>query len=258
MKKIKLTITGCLGRMGQQLIKSSKNTKNFKLVSITENKIIKKRIFGLKSQLNSVSAFKNTNIIIDFTIPKCTLEVLKIATKLKKRVVIGTTGFSKKEENLIKKYSKKIPILKAGNMSLGINLLMYLTEIASKSLNNNFLSKVLEIHHKHKKDHPSGTALMLGKGIAIGKKKDFYKLIGKKYLNKKTFPYSKKINFNSIRKGEIIGNHKVLFSTGKETITLNHEAFDRALYSEGAFTAAKWLMNKKPGLYTMRDVLNFK
>ena len=258
MNKMKLTITGCLGRMGQQLVKSSRNSINFKLVSLTENRIINKKISGLRPQLNSVSAFKNANVIIDFTIPKCTLEVLKIAFKLKKRVVIGTTGFSKKEENLIKKYSKKIPILKAGNMSLGINLLMYLTEIASKSLGDNFLSKVFEIHHKYKKDHPSGTALMLGKGIATGKNKNFYNLMGKKYLNKKTFPYSKKINFNSIRKGEIVGNHKVLFSSGKETITLDHEAFDRALYSEGALTAAKWLMNKKPGLYSMRNVLNFK
>tara|TARA_B100000029_G_scaffold164961_1_gene161170 strand:- start:477 stop:1253 length:777 start_codon:yes stop_codon:yes gene_type:complete len=258
MKKINLSITGCLGRMGRQLIQSSKNTKNFRLVSITENRTINKKVSGLKPQLNSKSAFKNTNVIIDFTVPKCTLEVLKIASKLKKRVVIGTTGFSKKEETLIKKYSKKIPILKAGNMSLGINLLMYLTEIASKSLQDNFLSKVFEVHHKYKKDHPSGTALMLGKGIAVGKKKDFYKLLGKKYLNKKTFPYGKKINFNSIRKGEIVGNHKVFFSSGKETITLNHEAFDRALYAEGAFTAAKWLMRKKPGLYSMRDVLNFK
>ncbi len=258
MKKINLAITGCLGRMGQQLIKSSKKAKNFKLVSITENEIIKKKVFGLKPQLNSESAFKNANIIIDFTVPKCTLEVLKIATKLKKRVVIGTTGFSKKEEKLIKKYARKIPILKAGNMSLGINLLMYLTEIASKSLKNNFLSKVFESHHRHKKDYPSGTALMLGKGIAIGKKKNFYQLIGKKYLNKNSFPYNKKINFNSIRKGEIIGNHKVHFSSGKETITLNHEAFDRTLYSEGALTAAKWLMSKKPGLYSMREVLNFK
>jgi len=258
MNKIKLAITGCLGRMGQQVIKSTKNEKNFRLVAITENKIINKKVSGLKPQLNSIYAFKNTSVIIDFTIPKCTLEVLKIASKLKKRVVIGTTGFSKKEENLIKKYSKKIPILKAGNMSLGINLLMYLTEITSKSLGNNFLSKIFEVHHRHKKDHPSGTALMLGKGIAVGKKKEFYKLFGKKYLNKKTFPYSKKINFNSIRKGEIVGNHKVFFSSGKETITLDHEAFDRALYSEGALTAAKWLMSKKPGLYSMRDVLNFK
>jgi len=258
MKKIKLGITGCIGRMGQQIIKSLKNEKKFQLVSVTESRIINKKISGLKPQLNSKSAFKNVNVIIDFTVPECSLEVLKIASELKKRVVIGTTGFSKKEENLIKKYSKKIPILKAGNMSLGINLLMYITEIAAKSLGNSFLSKIFEVHHKHKKDYPSGTALMLGRGIAIGKNKDFYKIIGKKYLNKKSFPYSKKINFNSIRKGEIIGEHEVIFSSGKEVISLNHEAFDRALYSEGALTAANWLINKKPGLYSMRNVLNFK
>ena len=257
MKKINLVITGCLGKMGQQLIKSSKKLKNFNIVAVTENKIVNRKIFGLNPKLNSESVFKNSNMIIDFTVPSCTLEVLKIAAKLKKRVVIGTTGFSKKQENLIKKYSKKIPILKAGNMSLGINLLMYITEIASKSLGNNFLSKIFELHHQHKKDHPSGTALMLGKGLAIGKNKDFYKLMGKKYLNKKSFPYGKKINFNSIRKGKVIGEHEVAFSSGKEIITLNHEAFDRALYSEGALTAAKWLINKKPGLYSMRNVLNF-
>ncbi len=173
-------------------------------------------------------------------------------------MVIGTTGFTKKEEALIKKFSKKIPILKAGNMSLGINLLMYLTEITSASLGNNYLSKVFEIHHKHKKDYPSGTALMLGKGIAVGKNKDFYKIMGRKFLNKKKFPYGKKINFNSIRKGEIIGEHEVTFSSGKEIIKLNHEAFDRALYSDGAITAAKWLIKKKPGLYSMRNLLNFK
>ncbi len=244
--------------MGQQIIKSSKSDKNFKLVTVTENRIINKKVGGIKPDLNTISAFKRANIIIDFTIPKCTFEILKIALKLKKRVVIGTTGFTKKEEKLIKRYSKKIPILKAGNMSLGINLLMYLTEIASKSLGKNFLSKIFEVHHKHKKDYPSGTALMLGKGIATGKNIDFYKLIGKKYLNKKSFPYGKKINFSSLRKGEIIGEHEVKFSSGKEIITLNHEAFDRALYSEGALTAAKWLMTKKPGLYSMRNLMNFK
>ena len=258
MKKINLGITGCLGRMGQHLIKSSKKDKKFKLVALTENKIINKKIHGVQLTLNTKDTLKKTNVIVDFTVPKCTLEILKIATKLKKRLVIGTTGFSQKEENLIKKYSKRIPILKAGNMSLGVNLLMYLTEITSKSVGSNFLSKVYEVHHKHKKDYPSGTALMLGKGIAIGKNKDFYKLIGKKFLNKKIFPYGKKINFNSLRKSNVVGEHEVKFSSGKEIITLNHESFDRALYSEGALTAAKWLMGKRPGLYTMRDVLNFK
>ena len=258
MRKINLSISGCMGRMGQQLIQSSKKNRDFKLVSLTENRLINKKIAGLKPSKNSVEAFKKSSVIIDFTVPKCTLEILKIASKLKKRVVIGTTGFSKKEENLIKKFSRKIPILKAGNMSLGVNLLMYLTEIASKSLGKNFLSKIYEVHHKHKIDYPSGTALMLGKGIADGKKKNFYNLIGKKYLNKKTFPYAKKINFNSIRKGEVIGVHEVRFSSGKEIIKLNHESFDRALYSEGALTAASWLMSKKAGLYSMRDLLNFK
>ena len=258
MKKINLAITGCMGRMGQQFIKSVKSDKTFNLVAITENRIVNKKISGIKPQLNTEKALGKANVIIDFTTPKCTFEVLKIAAKLKIRLVIGTTGFTKKEEDLIKKFSKKIPILKAGNMSLGINLLMYLTEITSASLGNNYLSKVFEVHHKHKKDHPSGTALMLGKGIAIGKNKDFYKMMGKKYLNKKKFPYGNKINFNSIRKGEIIGEHEVTFSSGKEIITLNHEAFDRALYSEGALTAAKWLMKKKPGLYSMRNLLKFK
>ena len=258
MKKINLAISGCLGRMGQQIIKSSKKNKNFKLVTLTENKAISKKISGIKLDVNTEQAFKKTDVIIDFTVPDCTLDILKIASKLKKRVVIGTTGFNQKEEALIKKFSKKIPILKAGNMSLGVNLLMYLTEIASKSLNDEYFSKVFEVHHKHKKDYPSGTALMLGKGIADGKNKNLYNLMGKKFLNKKSFPYGKKINFNSIRKGEIIGEHEVTFSSGKEIIKLNHEAFDRALYSDGALTAAKWLVSKKPGLYSMRDLLNFK
>jgi len=258
MKKINLAISGCLGRMGQQLIKSSKNNKNFELTALTENKAINKKIAGIKLDVNTEQTFKKTDVIIDFTVPNCTLDILKIASKLKKRVVIGTTGFNQKEEALIKKFSKTIPILKAGNMSLGVNLLMYLTEIASKSLNEEYLSKVFEVHHKYKKDYPSGTALMLGKGIADGKNKNLYNLMGKKFLNKKSFPYGKKINFNSIRKGEIIGEHEVTFFSGKEIIKLNHEAFDRALYSDGALTAAKWLINKKPGLYSMRDLLNFR
>ena len=107
MKKIKLCISGCMGRMGMQLIKASNKNKNFKLISLTENRLISKKINGIKPNLNTEEAFKKANLIIDFTVPKCTFEVLKIAAKLKKRVVIGTTGFSKKEESLIKKYSKK-------------------------------------------------------------------------------------------------------------------------------------------------------
>ena len=210
MKKINLAISGCMGRMGQQLIKSSKKNKNFKLVTLTENRLINKKFNGVKPELNSEKAFKKTDVIIDFTVPNCTLEILKIASKLKikKKVVIGTTGFTRNQENQIKKYSKKIPILKAGNMSLGVNLLMYLTEIASKSLNDEYLSKIFEVHHKHKKDYPSGTALMLGKGIADGKNKNLYNLIGKKFLNKKSFPYGKKLILTQLEKVKLLVNTK--------------------------------------------------
>ena len=106
MKKINLSISGCMGRMGQQLIKSSKKNKNFKLISLTENRIINKKVSGINPTTNNIEAFKKTNVIIDFTVPKCTIEILKIASKLKKRVVIGTTGFSKKDEVLIKKFQE--------------------------------------------------------------------------------------------------------------------------------------------------------
>ena len=109
MKKINLAITGCMGRMGQQLIKSAKSDKNFKIVALTENRIINKKVSGIKPSLNTEQAFKKANLIIDFTVPKCTFEILKIAAKLKKKVVIGTTGFSKKDEILIKKFQQTLP-----------------------------------------------------------------------------------------------------------------------------------------------------
>ena len=108
MNKINLGISGCMGRMGQQLIRSSKKNKSFKLVTLTENMLVNKKFNGIKPELNSEKAFKKTDVIIDFTVPNCTLEILKIATKMKKKVVIGTTGFTRNQENQIKKYSKNI------------------------------------------------------------------------------------------------------------------------------------------------------
>ena len=257
MKKLKVSITGCLGRMGTQLIKTIKKNKQIQIVSVTEGKIGEKRKIGnLKIQKNSINAFKNTSVIIDFTTPNCTIEVLKIAKRLRKKVVIGTTGFGLKQEKYIKNISKFIPVLKAGNMSLGINVLIYLAELTSKSLGSKYLIKIMEEHHKHKKDYPSGTALMLGEGAAKGRGKSLKKIMGKKSLNENNFPFGKKINFSSKRKGEIVGNHSVLFSNNMEVINLTHNAYDRSLYSEGALHAAQWLTKKRPGYYSMRDVLN--
>ena len=257
MKKLKVSITGCLGRMGTQLIKTIKKNKQIQVVSVTEGKIEKKRTIGnLKIQKNSINAFRDASVIIDFTTPTCTIEDLKIAKRLRKKVVIGTTGFNLKQEKYIKNISKLIPVLKAENMSLGINVLMYLAELTSRSLGSKYLIKVMEEHHKHKKDYPSGTALMLGEGAAKGRGKSLKNIMGKKLLNKNNLPFGKKINFHSKRKGEIIGNHSVLFSNNKEIINLTHNAYDRSLYSEGALYAAQWLTKKRSGYYSMRDVLN--
>ena len=255
MKKINLAISGCLGRMGQQLIKSSKKNKNFKLVSLTENRSINKKFNGIKPELNSASAFKKTDVIIDFTVPNCTLEILKIASKLRKKVVIGTTGFTRSQENQIKKFSRKIPILKAGNMSLGVNLLMYLTEIASKSLNDEYLSKIFEVHHKHKKDYPSGTALMLGKSAAEARGQDLSSvksvsrdgIVGKRS--------SGEIGFAVLRGGDVVGEHTVSFSNTAERLELAHKATDRSIFGAGALRASLWAVKAKPGLYTLLDVL---
>ena len=193
MKKINLSITGCMGRMGQQLIRSAKKNKNFNLVSLTENRRLNKKIAGISPEFNSINAFKKAQVIVDFTVPKSTIEIIKIASKQKKKSSNRNNWFLQKRKKISLKNLKKIPILKAGNMSLGVNLLMYLTEIASKSLGKNFLSKVYEVHHKHKKDYPSGTALMLGRGIADGKNKNFYNLIGKNILIKSHFPMEIKL-----------------------------------------------------------------
>ena len=270
MNKLKIAITGCMGKMGLELIKSAKNNKNIEIVALTEDKIIKKNKIGnLIIKKNSIESFKNASVIIDFTTPICTMEVLKIASKLKKKIVIGTTGFNNKQENYIKKTSKKISILKAGNMSLGVNLLVYITEIISKHLDSNYLSRILDEHHKYKKIFPSGTAIMLGEAIAKGKSKKIFELMGKKMItknnvfkiirNKKSYylPSKNKINFLSTKSGETIGNHSVIMTNKKETINLTHEAHDRSLYSDGAIKAALWLKTKKKGLYSMKDLLNF-
>ena len=171
MKKINITITGALGRMGKILIKRISKNKNLKLFSLTDLKS-GKNVNGIKIQKNNLEAFKKTDVIIDFSRPKASLEVLNYAKKLKKKVVIGTTGFTKQQNNLIKNYSKKIAVFKSGNMSLGINLLEYVVNILSKKIPNNYHIGINDDHHRKKVDYPSGTALMLANAVSKGKNKN--------------------------------------------------------------------------------------
>jgi 4-hydroxy-tetrahydrodipicolinate reductase len=257
MKKINITITGALGRMGKILIKRLSTNKKLKLFSLTDLKS-GKIINGIKTQKNNLEAFKKTDIIIDFSRPESSLEILNYAKKLKKKVVIGTTGFTNKQNSLIKNYSKKIAIFKSGNMSLGINLLEYIVNILSKKIPNDYHIGINDDHHRKKIDYPSGTALMLANAVCNGKNKNLDSLKGKTFLNKKGSLQKNKINFFVTRKGNTIGKHSVLFNNKIENIELKHTAFSRELFADGALNAAIWISKKNKGLFSMQDMIKLK
>ena len=257
MKKINITIAGALGRMGKILIKRMSGNKSLKLFSLTDLKS-GKTINGIKIQKNNIEAFKETDVIIDFSRPKASLEVLNYAKKLKKKVIIGTTGFNSKQNNLIKNYSKKIAIFKSGNMSLGINLLEYIVSIFAKKIPENYQIGINDSHHKRKVDYPSGTALMLANAVSKGKNKNLESIKGKIFLNKSGSFQKNKINFFITRKGNTIGKHSVDFNNKIENIELKHTAFSRDLFADGALNAAVWISKKNRGLFSMQDMLGLK
>jgi 4-hydroxy-tetrahydrodipicolinate reductase len=257
MKKINITITGALGRMGKILIKRISKNKNLKLFSLTDLKS-GKIVNGIRTQKNNLEAFKKTDVIIDFSRPKASLEVLNYAKKLKKKVVIGTTGFTKQQNNLIKNYSKKIAVFKSGNMSLGINLLEYIVNIISKKIPSDYHIGINDDHHRKKVDYPSGTALMLANAISKGKNKNLEPIKGKIFLNKKGNLQKNKVNFFITRKGNTIGKHSVLFNNKIENIELKHVAFSRELFADGALKAAIWISKKNKGLFNMQDMFRLK
>jgi 4-hydroxy-tetrahydrodipicolinate reductase len=257
MKKINISVVGALGRMGKLLVKKIIKDKKFNLNSITDihsGKYIDK----FKTEKNNLEAFKKTDIIIDFSRPKVSLQILHYAKKLKIKVIIGTTGFTRRQDNLIKNYSKHIAIFKSGNMSLGINLLEHITQILSKIIPNNYNILIKDNHHIKKIDYPSGTALMLAKAVANGKNKNLKKIKGKNFLNTNGKFTKNKINFMITRRGNTIGEHSVSFNNNIENIELKHASYSRELFVRGALAAAIWISRKKRGLFNMQDMFNLK
>ena len=266
MKPIRIIVAGASGRMGQTIIKKIISNKSFKLIGATEgpgnkflgsdvSKVIKSKKIGIYITDDIESLFAKADAIIDFTLSKVTLRHAELASKNKIVHVIGTTGFSQRDEKKIILAAKKTTIIKSGNMSMGINILQQVINKAASLFDETFEIEVLETHHKHKIDVPSGTALMLGQSIASGKKKklDQIKIVSKTGSRKKT--QNGKITFNSFRKGNVVGDHKAIFSSKDEVIELSHEALDRGIFATGAIQAAKWGIDKKAGLYSMIDVL---
>ena len=261
MKKIKLAIVGCAGRMGNELIKQIKNFPKCELVSVIEekkSKHINKKIKKIIISDNKKIAFVQADIIIDFSSPKSSVESANLAAKLKKRIVIGTTGLNNGQIKNIKKVAKKTAVVFAPNMSIGINLLLSLAKNTSKVFFNNSTSiEILDIHHKHKKDAPSGTALALGNAVAEANNM-LLKKISDIRPNKKRKKQDGKINFYCKREGNIVGEHSLIFTNKGEKIEIKHKGFNRSIYAVGAIKAGIWLhdQNKKKGFYNMLDVLD--
>ena len=266
MSKIKVVVTGASGRMGKEIIKKVLSDKKLKLIGAIENKshptigkdiglIIKKKKVGIRITDSILESFAMADAVIDFTTPKATVEHAKYTAQARLAHVIGTTGLSKSQLLKIRYAAQHATIIKSGNMSLGINLIEALTKKASSKLNEAFFINVSETHHKYKVDAPSGTALMLGSAAALGKKKDLDKIKKITPINKRGKETKNKIVFSSFRKGEVIGDHEITFTSQNEIITISHKAMNRGIFVDGAIQAVKWGYNQEPGLYSMSDVL---
>lgn len=225
----KLIVTGAAGRMGSRVIALAKTDKDLKVVGAVD----------LSDSLEEVISLGD--VVIDFSLPEATLPNLNVAAKFKKGMVVGTTGHSPSQRQGIERMAKSLPIVIAPNMSLGVNVMWKILEEAARALGEAYSVSVREVHHIHKKDRPSGTALeivkVLSKTLGIG---------------------PEKIPVTSVREGEVVGDHAVVFRGPEEVLEITHRASSRDTFALGALQAAKWLTGKKPGLYSMADVLGLK
>ncbi|QCI24245.1 4-hydroxy-tetrahydrodipicolinate reductase [Buchnera aphidicola (Muscaphis stroyani)] len=267
-KKTRIAISGPMGRMGKMLVKESQKNKSVQLttVLVEKNHLLIGKDIGESIGIGKIGVFAsdkiNSNIndfdvLIDFTKPNGTLKYLKYCSKLKKNIVIGTTGFSNQEMEVIKSYSKKISIMISANFSIGINIVLNLIEKATHIIGNNSDIDIIEFHHRNKIDSPSGTALAIGKVIsnAMNWNLDEHSLYLKKGIN--GIREEKKISFSSIRSGNTIGKHTTMFSNSNEQIKITHIASNRISFAQGAIQAAIWIHQKNRGLFNMMDVLKF-
>ena len=238
---IKLAISGCQGRMGQRILDLAQRDKSFKVSCLLENRErpgVLSSTFGLPVSF-SPDALKGSDVLIEFTSPEATIEHLKACQKYGVKMAIGTTGLTKDQIAQIKKASSKIPIVFSSNMSVGVNLVFALIRQAAKVTGKNYAIHLTETHHVHKKDAPSGTAKTMAE-------------IAEEFSKKKV------ANVDSIREGEVIGDHEIIFDSPVDRIAVSHHAKTRDIFAEGSLVAAKFLAKQKKGLFNMQDVLGLK
>jgi 4-hydroxy-tetrahydrodipicolinate reductase len=265
-KKHKVALIGAAGRMGKAIVQVLAQSASLELSGAVEKS--DSIVIGMDSGVNSLlkenhilytsdleDALKNSDVAIDFSSHLNTKEVLGVAKEFQKPVVIGATGHTEEEKKFIQEISKLIPILFSPNMSIGVNLLFKLVEISARVLGEHFDIEVLDIHHRHKKDAPSGTAMKIKQILLDTLQRKEEDVVYGRHGNHYSERDLKQIGIHTMRAGEVVGEHTVYFFSPEERIELKHSAQDRKTFAVGAIKAAEFLIGQKPGLYTMFDVL---
>lgn len=256
---MKITIAGAAGRMGQMLIREIARTDGASLAAALEgsgsNALGTEAAKGVKIVSDAAAAIGAGDVVIDFTVPAATVAHAKVAAEKGVAMVIGTTGLNPEQTAQVHECARKVPILWAANMSLGVNVLLALVEKTASMLDPAYDIEVLEMHHRHKIDAPSGTALALGRAAAAGRKVKLEDVWRKSRDGHTGARPTGEIGFATLRGGEEVGVHTVMFAAAGERLELSHRAFSRETYASGAVRGALWLKGRKPGLYGMKDVL---
>ncbi|WP_422667100.1 4-hydroxy-tetrahydrodipicolinate reductase [Buchnera aphidicola] len=267
-KKIRIAIAGALGRMGKYLIKEVQEnkyttlsaafvSKNHPLINKDIGEIIGIGKIGILISDELHEKINTFDVLIDFTKPSSTFKYLKYCSLFKKNIIIGTTGFSTEEMKKISQYSSDIAIMISANFSIGINLLLQLIKKTTEIIGHQSDIEIIESHHRNKIDAPSGTALSIGETISKVMNWDLKKHSIYSREKIKNVREKNKIGFSTIRAGDIIGKHTVMYASPGEQINITHTASNRKAFSTGAIQAAIWIYNKKIGLFNMNDVLSF-
>jgi len=266
MSDMRVAVMGAAGRMGRALIRAAYHDPHCTLVGGTETadspavgadlgELIGEAPLGVFIAADPLELFTRCEAILDFTTPSATVDNAALAAQARIVHVIGTTGFSSDDESRIASAARHATIVKAGNMSLGVNLLTALTEKVAAALDADYDIEIVEMHHRHKVDAPSGTALMLGEAAATGRQV----ALGAHAVKSReghTGPRGRgDIGFATLRGGDVVGEHTVIFAGQGERVELTHRATDRQIFARGAVKAALWARGKPPGIYSMRDVL---
>ncbi|MBT4890092.1 MAG: 4-hydroxy-tetrahydrodipicolinate reductase [Rhodospirillales bacterium] len=266
---MKVGIVGCAGRMGQMLLKTVLATEGAELGGGSEHSLSEHlgkdlSIFsggeplGITITDDPRAMYEACDVAIDFTVPMATVSHVQIAAECGTALVIGTTGMDKEQLACVDAAARKTTIVRAGNMSVGVNLLLGLVEKASSILGDGYDIEIIEMHHKHKIDAPSGTALMLGEAAAHGRGVDLDTVSARGRDGQTGERRTGDIGFASLRGGDVVGEHSVIFASEGERIEITHKATSRSLFANGAVRAALWTRGQTPGHYSMKDVLGLE